>query len=220
MEKYPWETGAKLAMQVQARDIEGAEQSISRLLEYIFKNEREKDFEETKLRVIQVLTIASRSTYNVGGKPDSLFNINLHFIKKMLSIKSREELLSLARDSIRQLISIIPVKNIADAEKITVALQYIREHCTSKILRKEVAEILICSSSHLSRLFSEITGHTFKEFVIKFRMEKAKELLRDTQLNVTDIAYDVGYNDPNYFTAVFKRTIGISPSQYKKEIPV
>ena len=220
MEKYPWETGAKLAMQVQARDMEGAEQSISHLLEHIYRNEREKDFEEIKLRVIQVLTIASRSAYNAGGKPDSLFNINLHVIKKMLIIKTREELLSLARESIRKLISIIPVKNIADTERITAALQYIREHCTSNLLRKEVADILTCSPSHLSRLFSEITGHTFKEFVIKFRMEKAKELLHVTHLNVTDVAYEVGYNDPNYFTAVFKRTIGITPSQYKKSIPV
>ena len=49
--------------------------------------------------------------------------------------------------------------------------------------------------------------------------EKAKELLCNTKFNITEVAYEVGYNDPNYFTSVFRRTIGITPSQYKKTIP-
>ncbi len=209
-----------MAFQVQARDLEGAEQSIFHLVEYICNNQSSDNFDEIKLRIIQVLTIASRSAYNAGGNPNNLFRINLYFIKKMLMIRSKTELLSLAKNILKKLISIIPEKNITNKAKINTALQYIREHCTSNVSRNVVSDILGCSPSHLSRLFSEITGHTFKEFVLKYRMEKAKELLHNVHLNIIEVAYEVGYNDPNYFTSAFKRTFGITPSLFKKSIPI
>jgi AraC-like DNA-binding protein len=218
MNKYPWEIGTRLAFQVQAREFDSAQQSVSHLFERICGNHGCSNFDELKLRMMQVLTIASRAAYNAGGNSDTLFRLNLTFIKAILRVKTREDLLPLVQEMLRRIISIIPERNMADADRINKALAYIRDNCTKKISRAHVAETLCCSQSHLSQLFSEATGHTFKEFVLKYRMEKAKELLRNYDFNVTDVAYEIGYDDPNYFCSAFKRVVGIPPSAYRKKI--
>lgn len=73
------------------------------------------------------------------------------------------------------------------------------------------------SASHFSVVFSQETGRTFKECLTEIRINKAKELLRMTGLRSADIAYQVGYNDPHYFSSVFKKHTGLSPSEFRSQ---
>ena len=73
------------------------------------------------------------------------------------------------------------------------------------------------SASHFSLVFSQETGQTFKEYLTELRIQKAKELLRSTPERATDIAYQVGYNDPHYFSAAFKKKTGLSPTEYRQK---
>ena len=74
------------------------------------------------------------------------------------------------------------------------------------------------SASHFSVVFSQETGQTFKEYLTEIRINKAKELLRMTSLRAADIAYQVGYNDPHYFSSVFKKNTGLSPIEFRSQI--
>ena len=60
-------------------------------------------------------------------------------------------------------------------------------------------------------------GVTFTEYLTELRMNKAKELLRTTQMRSSDIAYAVGYNDPHYFSYLFKKHTGMTPRDFRKE---
>lgn len=71
------------------------------------------------------------------------------------------------------------------------------------------------SPNHLSMVFSAQTGKTFIKYLTDYRMEKAKELLRCTSKRGADISYEVGYKDPHYFSYLFKRTQGMTPTQYR-----
>lgn len=82
----------------------------------------------------------------------------------------------------------------------------------------EVALQVNLSASHFSVVFSQEAGQTFKEYVTETRICKAKELLRMTSLRSTDIAYQVGYNDPHYFSSVFKKNTGLSPMEYRAQV--
>ena len=62
------------------------------------------------------------------------------------------------------------------------------------------------------------TGQTFKEYLTEIRIKKAKELLRMTGLRSADIGYRVGYNDPHYFSSVFKKHTGLSPIEFRSQI--
>ena len=73
------------------------------------------------------------------------------------------------------------------------------------------------SPSYLSTIFKRSLGVTIQSYLIKIRMEKAKELLRTTSMRISEICGAVGYPNPNYFNVVFKRTVGIAPLQYRKD---
>lgn len=71
------------------------------------------------------------------------------------------------------------------------------------------------SPNHLSKIFSQQTGSTFIKYLTDFRMNKAKELLRCTGKRSSEISMDVGYKDPHYFSYLFKKTQGMTPTQYR-----
>lgn len=74
------------------------------------------------------------------------------------------------------------------------------------------------SEGHLSNLLKERLGMSFSEYITAKRVQKAKELLADERLSVEKVANEVGYKDYFYFTKVFKKAVGISPSKYRKNL--
>jgi two-component system response regulator YesN len=102
---------------------------------------------------------------------------------------------------------------------IRQAKEYLEQHYTNPELSlNEVASQANLSASHFSVVFSQETGQTFKEYLTEIRINKAKELLRMTALRSADIAYQVGYNDPHYFSSVFKKNTGLSPIEFRSQI--
>ncbi|MGL5151642.1 MAG: response regulator transcription factor [Clostridium sp.] len=79
----------------------------------------------------------------------------------------------------------------------------------------EIANHVHVSNAYLSRLFKEKTGETISELIIKIRINKAKDLLRNTQMKIYEIAYEIGIDDPAYFSQLFKKRTGLSPKEYK-----
>lgn len=82
---------------------------------------------------------------------------------------------------------------------------------------------IICNSifisiSYFSLIFKKYTDMTFVEYLTNFRIEKAKELLKTTALRSSEIAYNVGYNDPHYFSAAFKKNTGFTPTDFRENL--
>ena len=78
-----------------------------------------------------------------------------------------------------------------------------------------VAKKFNLSSSHFSTVFSQEVGETFRDYLNTLRIDRARELLRTTNLKCSEIAYQCGYNDSHYFSTVFKKKTGFSPQQYR-----
>lgn len=128
-------------------------------------------------------------------------------------------------DEIRQrFVSILNAAiTIRDAEAmkrssdiIDSALRYIDSHYTDEDISLDSAAIASnISANYLSALFSQKVGLSFVEYVTKKRMERARQLLRKTDKRSGEIASEVGYKDPRYFSFVFKKKHGCTPSQYR-----
>ena len=73
------------------------------------------------------------------------------------------------------------------------------------------------SPNHFSMIFSNETKETFIEYLTKTRINHAKKLLLETEKKLSDISYDVGYNEPQYFSYIFKKNMMMSPSEYRKK---
>ena len=99
---------------------------------------------------------------------------------------------------------------------IDTAKQYLAEHFESNdVSLNTVAAQVGVSSSYFSSIFKQETGQSFVEYLTKLRIDKACELLRCTTLRTAEIGERVGYNDPHYFSATFKKVTGVSPKDYK-----
>jgi two-component system response regulator YesN len=96
------------------------------------------------------------------------------------------------------------------------ALEYIDENYAQDSLSlNTVANAVNVSANYFSAIFSQAMQVTFIEYVTQKRMEKAKKLLRQTEKHTGDIAIEVGYKDPHYFSFVFKKTQGCTPREYR-----
>lgn len=94
----------------------------------------------------------------------------------------------------------------------------IRERYTENITLASLAEKYGFSTGYISSLLKEELGLSFSEYITAKRIQKAKELLADSRLSIDMVAEQAGYHDYFYFTKVFKKTVGISPSKYRKNL--
>jgi two-component system response regulator YesN len=98
------------------------------------------------------------------------------------------------------------------------AKNFIDQHyMDANLSLNEVAIQVNLSPSHFSAVFSQETYQTFKEYLTEIRIRKAKEFLRMTPLRSIEISYRVGYNDPHYFSYVFRKNTGLSPSEFRSQ---
>jgi two-component system response regulator YesN len=101
---------------------------------------------------------------------------------------------------------------------IQQARDYIDHHYMDPdISLQAVASRVGHSPSHFCTVFSEATGRTFKSYLTGLRIQRARELLRTTSLRTADISDQVGYNDPHYFSLVFRKATGLSPREFRQQ---
>lgn len=100
--------------------------------------------------------------------------------------------------------------------KIREAQKYINnEFARPDLSLNDVASYVNVSPNHFSTIFSQEAGETFIEYLTSVRMNKAKQLLLRNNMKCVDIAYEVGYNDPHYFSYIFKKKCGMSPREFR-----
>ncbi|MBR6407299.1 MAG: helix-turn-helix transcriptional regulator [Clostridia bacterium] len=102
------------------------------------------------------------------------------------------------------------------SNRINVIIKYITDNfCNRNISVATIADSNGLSRNYLCTLFKQKTGMTVNAFIIKLRMEKSCQLLADKSKKLYDIAYESGFSDPNYFSTVFKKQTGLSPTEYR-----
>ena len=108
-------------------------------------------------------------------------------------------------------------ENLQDSQK-SIIKKYIKENYKRDISAGDVAGILGYSDVYFSKIFKQLFDDTFINYLTNLRIEKAKVLLKDVSFNIKEVGASVGYTDSNYFTKVFKRAVGMSPSEYRGNI--
>ncbi|SHE12895.1 L-rhamnose operon transcriptional activator rhaR [Chlamydia abortus] len=99
---------------------------------------------------------------------------------------------------------------------IAKAVEYIHNHYQEEIRLEQICKLAMLSKTYFCYLFKYFTGKTFNEYLIDLRVRKSTELLLLSDLSITDVCFWVGFNDPTYFSRIFKKHTGVSPSYYKK----
>jgi AraC-like DNA-binding protein len=103
----------------------------------------------------------------------------------------------------------------AEPRDIWKARRFIKEHATEKISLEKVATTIGINPTHLSEKFKKVTGVKFVDYIARIRFERARKLLDDVDLRVSEIAFAVGFQSLSQFNRVFKRLSRTSPSAYR-----
>lgn len=98
------------------------------------------------------------------------------------------------------------------------AIKYININYNEQLTLDDISRLNNVSKYHFARRFKAATGHSFKDYLNRKRVEKAKALIRTKRLNIAEACYEVGFNDLSYFGRVFKKIEGKTPTDYKKQL--
>ena len=179
------------------RSLHGAEQSM------LFKN----------YLLVSIRISAANALQDSGVSGEQLAEL----VPDLPMDYSGEELRSYLCTVLKSVISVRDsVSRKTGGDLVEDALRYINDnYCSDTISLNTAAKAINVSSNYLSAIFSQKVGDSFIEYLTKKRMQRARQLLRETEMRSGEIALAVGYKDPRYFSYVFKRTQGCTPSEYR-----
>jgi AraC-type DNA-binding domain-containing proteins len=103
----------------------------------------------------------------------------------------------------------------AEPVEIWKARKFIEDHCVEELSLTKVAKSVRISANHLSERFKQVTGVNFVDYIARTRFEKTCDLLRSSDLRISEIAFAVGFQSLSQFNRVFKKLAGKSPTQYR-----
>ena len=153
-----------------------------------------------------VLSLQDRFYQTYSPKADSLYGIK--------DTDTLENCLSICKSIIKNIIE--DNKNTIQSQAIKDAVEYITINYNHKITLAQISAYTYLSSEYFCRLFKEETGMNFSEYLMNYRLRRARNLLKSTDLDVNNIANLVGYENQSYFSKLYKKKYSISPKHDRK----
>ncbi|MBY0011557.1 AraC family transcriptional regulator [Paenibacillus typhae] len=141
-----------------------------------------------------------------------------YFNRGLTALKFTEWLIEVSHEHFITALQDYEDSNTKPLIKVHALLDYIHEHYTDKITGQGIALEFDCNYDYLNRVFTRLTGQSIMRYVNRVRINHAKELIEATHLPFGEIGYLTGLDDPFHFSKVFKKVVGVTPSQYYKEI--
>ena len=133
---------------------------------------------------------------------------------EMLEMHLRQIFISLHR----QLKADSKIENNLLSEEMDKAMLYFNKHYNNDINIEKFASSIHMSTSWFIRNFKQYTGQTPMQYILSIRIVNAENLLENTDYNLTEISRIIGYDNPLYFSRIFKKQKGLSPSEYRKNL--
>ncbi|RDU37342.1 AraC family transcriptional regulator [Neobacillus piezotolerans] len=132
-----------------------------------------------------------------------------------------QSLLYTQLDTLKEIESLNAVRSSTREElyrRISIANDYIRSFFDTAISLDDIARISCMSANHLLRTYIQLFGKTPYQHISELRLEKAKRLLKNPGLSITDITFELGFSNPVSFSKMFRQHEGLSPNQYRKKV--
>ena len=213
---YPFEKERALLQAISHGEKEEARQYLTELLASLHAGGNE--ISRIRGQISELLVLLSRTAAENGMDEQQVLLLHRQWQKTLSSLSSFQAvsawLLTVVEDMLENLAAYPDVRH---ANIIHRCIQHIGAGYQERLTLEDTARMVCLSPDYLSRIFRQETGISFHQYLNNVRITKAKELIRTTNLRLTDISQMVGYDDQSYFTKVFKRTAGIAPGEYVKK---
>lgn len=215
-EDYPIDLEDELFEAIEAGDANLATQMGGRFFDWM-QNSYPEDEANIRLKTLEFVLFAERMAYLSGGMTYRFSSRGdyLDCVTKQADYgQLREWFLGKIEEACRH----IAGRQEQQLDGLAAEMKaYIDSHYQEGISLEDLSLALNVSSYYCSKLFKDKTGQGFVEYVTECRIDEAKRLLADRNIPIKDVCARVGYSDPNYFSRIFKKACGLTPSEFREE---
>lgn len=174
--------------------------------------------EDVEIKVLELVIELEKKAFYAGSMKYS-FHYRGSYIREVQSCENLEALKSWFLKKTREICS--TMESAKEKEALTIiekAKTYINENFKKDISLDSVSREVDISPYYFSKLFKQETGNNFIEYLTDVRLRNARELLTNSQLSIKEICGESGYSDPNYFSRIFKKYEGVTPSEFRERL--
>lgn len=139
----------------------------------------------------------------------------IQMVRQIISLTQQDDICAYLRSCLFSLWSMVKEITVHNSDTLMQIQEYINQHYMDNITLQHLSEVFFINPNYLSRMFKEKTGGNFIDYLTSVRIEKAKDLLENSDLKISEISLTVGYETSKYFSSVFKEKCGITPKEYR-----
>lgn len=172
-----------------------------------------------KARGYELLVMISRTAMENGADTEYVMDLCQSYLESTADVRDFPAFCNWLTRTVAEFVdSTFTYGNTKHANVIHRCVQHIGSHYAERLTLDSMADMVYMSPAYLSRVFKAETGITFNQYLNRVRITKAKDLIRDRRLKLTDVSMMVGYEDQSYFTRVFRKLTGTSPRSYRNNM--
>ncbi|MCQ2082481.1 MAG: response regulator [Lachnospiraceae bacterium] len=215
-ENYPIDIENKMFDSVSKGDIDGTLSYANTFVNWMVDNSN-GNLNSIRLKTLEFAMRAESLAYLNGGWMYK-FHSRDNYLTEIMNLSTKDEFVTWFNDKLTIVCHNIQGKHEEKSnDVINVAKDYIMNNFSKDISLDDVSRVVGISPYYFSKIFKEGCGENFIEYLTNIRIEKAKELLSDTDMSMKEICSMCGYSDPNYFSRTFKKNVGVTPTEYKEK---
>jgi two-component system, response regulator YesN len=195
---------------------EGNTQEVEEKLNQIFTKlirDYDNDLEIIRMCILELMVLMHTSAFRNG-----IYSNGRDASEYMNEVKGFTTFYDLKNYCISKAIEITKLIQLEKKQQVSTiiseAMDHININYANDLRLKDIAEVVCISPQYFSKIFKDELGYNFIDYLTHVRIQKAKEMLKEGRLSIKEISYCVGYNDPNYFSRLFKKLEGISPTDF------
>lgn len=213
-EGYPIGMESQLCDAIEEGDAARARELLNLLLGHIFFG-AQGDFAAIKTRVTELMVMISRSAIRGGADVHQIFMTNEGYMDEIQNADSLEKLSLWLTSVLNRFMSyVFEFSAVKHSDVVYKIIGFVQRNYMHKITLDDIAAHVYLSRSYVSKIFKEEMECSLTAYINQIRIQKSKVLLAE-EMSLTDVAYNVGFEDQSYYTKVFKKSTGMSPGQYK-----
>lgn len=214
-EKYPMAKEKLLLEKAALGDRNECTQAFGHIFEWL-TIEYYGSVHKIKAKLIEIMILISRLAYdyNISANPGSI-----DLITELQKLDTLTELKHWCLEKIDFITNAISETREKKTNSLIVkAVEYIKENYRRELTLEEVSRDVNISPHYFSKLFKDEMGENFIDYLTNLRIGKAKDIMKNSLMSVKEICYEIGYGDPNYFSRIFKKAVGVTPTEYRDSI--
>ena len=215
--EYPRDLERRYEKRVMDRDVAGALSCAEEFFRWMEKQQGVSP-EDMQIKVLELVMVVEKKAFFAGAVKYAI-GYRRNYICELQNCRTTGEMKKWFLNKTSEICN--NMESAREKEAVSIiekAKSYIRDNYKKDISLDEVSREVDISPYYFSKLFKQETGGNFIEYLTEIRLRNARELLKDSRLSIKEICMESGYSDPNYFSRIFKKYEGVTPSEFRERL--